>query len=147
MAACQSLNRYALKWIKSFLRPIFSTVKVQVVRNCMNFITCQKSWSWQFSLQFGCRMIAIYRISTPLARTFRDNFLYEFASVGGRHVLVTYSVHFGGMSSAYMFWAIYHNNGYMASVRNLLINLAQVIILEHFLQWYTVFRSLIHEFL
>jgi len=28
---------------------------VQLVRNYMNLITCQKSWSWHFSKLFGCR--------------------------------------------------------------------------------------------
>jgi len=34
---------------------IFTTVKVQVVRNYINFITCQKYWSWHFYMQFRCR--------------------------------------------------------------------------------------------
>jgi len=36
----------ALVWIKSFF-PIYTTVEVQAVRNYMNFITCEKSRSWQ----------------------------------------------------------------------------------------------------
>jgi len=36
----QRLNTYSLRWIKSFVLPIFSTVKLQLVRNYMNFITC-----------------------------------------------------------------------------------------------------------
>jgi len=46
----------ALRWIKP-LFTIFTTVDVQVVRNYMNFITFQKSWSWQIyevSLQIDC---------------------------------------------------------------------------------------------
>jgi len=40
---------------------MFNTVNVQVVRNYMNFITCQKSWSWQFSKQFGLDRLPLNR--------------------------------------------------------------------------------------
>jgi len=36
------LGQALLIWIKSFFT-IFTTVEVQVVRNYMNFITCEKS--------------------------------------------------------------------------------------------------------
>ena len=146
MAVCQSLNRYTLKWIKSFLLPIFGTVKVQVVRNYMKFITCQKTWSWQFSMQFCYRMIATYQISKHLARNVSRQFSAQNCFSWWKTRFNTYSVHFGGMSSAYMFWVNYQHNRYMSSFRKLLINSAQVINLDHFLR-YTAFRLLIHEFL
>jgi len=40
-----ALGQALLIWIKCFF-PIFTTVEVQVVRNYMNFITCETSWSW-----------------------------------------------------------------------------------------------------
>jgi len=87
--------------------------------------------------------LPLARFQHFLRETFREIFLHRIASVGGSHVSITYSVHFGGNSRAYFFfWVIYQQNRYMSSVRKLLINLA----LDHFLQWYTVFRSLIHEF-
>ena len=43
MAVCQALNRYSLRWIKSFMYTKISRVKVLVVLNYMNFVTCEKS--------------------------------------------------------------------------------------------------------
>jgi len=47
---------------------------VQVVRNYMKFNTSQMSCSIQLSMQFGFRMIAIYQISTLLARNVSRHF-------------------------------------------------------------------------
>jgi len=38
-------NTTSLRWSKSCLSPIFNTVKVQVVRNYTNFITCKRTCS------------------------------------------------------------------------------------------------------
>jgi len=110
MAVCQALNTYSLTWIKTFFYPIFSTVKVQVVSNYINFITCQKFDPDNFVCNLVVDRLPLNRFQHFSRERFRDHFQHRISSVGASYVLITYSVHLGCMSGACMFRVIYQHN-------------------------------------
>jgi len=63
----------------------------------VNYNTCQKHWSSQFSIQFGCREIATKQISTLLARNvsrpFSPRFCFSWYKLSFSHLFSTPWLH------------------------------------------------------
>ena len=78
---------------------------------------------------------------------YHELFQENFSRVGASHFLVTYSVLLDCIPSAYMFTVFYQHNKASCGKSEKIILTWLVIILDHFLQRYTVVRSPIHEFL
>ena len=90
-------------------------------------------------MQCACRL-QLNRFQHIYHELFREN----FRRVGASHFLVTYSVHLDCIPSAYIFTVIYQHNKASCGKSEIILTWL-VIILDHFLERYTVVRSPIHE--